>query len=366
MQDLYRYVSRGASHDTKAQDDAPKCHPDTRDQLLRDIHYWIKLPIKETGIMLLHGPAGAGKSCIARSVCQKATAEQLLGASFFFWRSDPNRNKMTNLFTTIAYQLAKKNDNLRPYILAAIQQNPDIVDMPLEDQFRTLILKPCLSISREELRFTAIVIDGLDECVDWIVQVQVLKFLARVVRYEKFPLGFFITTRPERHLREAFDTKEIIFSTQDISLDHIPGVLQDIRTVLQSGFSRVLNNPRFKMALQLVPRPWPSSESIEKLVERSSGQFIYAAIVMKFISDPNSNPAAQLEIVLGIRRSGSSEPLAELDLLYHEILSRVPNSERTMKVLGYIIIMGNPASLSCNLLSSIAAVITEAINHNQH
>ncbi|KAF8994414.1 hypothetical protein BDQ17DRAFT_1251823 [Cyathus striatus] len=124
MQDLYRYVARGASHDTKAQDDAPKCHEDTRKQLLSDILHWIKLPDKETGIMLLHGPAGAGKSCIVRSVCQQAAAEGLLGASFFFWRSDSGRNNIMKLFTTIAYQLAKANDSLRPYILAAIQQNP--------------------------------------------------------------------------------------------------------------------------------------------------------------------------------------------------------------------------------------------------
>ncbi|KAF8994422.1 hypothetical protein BDQ17DRAFT_1527917, partial [Cyathus striatus] len=189
---------------------------------------------------------------------------------------------MTKLFATIAYQLAKANENLRPYILAAIQRNPHIVDMPLEDQFRTLILKPCLSISREELHFTAIVIDGLDECAEDMMQVSVLKFLARVVRYEAFPLGFFITTRPEIHLQEVFNSKEIVFSTQIISLDCIPGVSQDICTVLQSGFSRILIDPRFRVALQSVPRPWPSPESIEKLVRRSSGQFIYSATVMKF------------------------------------------------------------------------------------
>ncbi|KAF8989538.1 hypothetical protein BDQ17DRAFT_1393277 [Cyathus striatus] len=263
MQDLYRYVARGASHDTRAQDDAPKCHPDTRDQLLRDIHYWIKLPIKETGIMLLHGPA-------ARSMCQQAAAEGLLGASFFFWRSDSERNNITKLITTIAYQLANANHT--------IQQNPHIVDKPLENQFRTIILEPCLSISKEELKYTAIVIDGLDECIEEMMQVSVLKYLARVVR-------FFITTRPELHLQEAFDTKEVIFSTQIISLDHIPFVSQDIRTVLQSGFSRVLNNPWFKMALQSVTRPWPSRESIETLVERSSGQFIYAATSAEFRKD---------------------------------------------------------------------------------
>ncbi|KAF8989541.1 hypothetical protein BDQ17DRAFT_1477448, partial [Cyathus striatus] len=230
---------------------------------------------------------------------------------------------MTNLFTTIAYQLAKVNSSLRPYILAAIQQNPDISLLFLQEQFQKLIFEPCCSISRE-LQFTAIVIDGLDESIDEMMQVQVLKFLARmdcntlcsVTEFEILQCSYSPRTGT---VREAFDTKELIFSTQIISLDHIPGISQDIHTVLQSGFSRVLNNPWFKIAFQSVHQPWPSAESIEKLVEQSSGQFIYAATVMKFISDPNHSPAAQLEIVLGIRDSGSSEPLAELDLLYQEI-----------------------------------------------
>ncbi|KAF8989346.1 hypothetical protein BDQ17DRAFT_1453857, partial [Cyathus striatus] len=52
------------THHLKDQYDAPKCHPDTRTQLLSDIQEWIKVDKKETGIMYLHGPAGAGKSCI--------------------------------------------------------------------------------------------------------------------------------------------------------------------------------------------------------------------------------------------------------------------------------------------------------------
>ncbi|KAF8998658.1 hypothetical protein BDQ17DRAFT_1361729 [Cyathus striatus] len=358
MTELYQYVARGASHNTKAQDDAPKCHEDTRTQLLGDILHWIKLPKKETGIMLLHGPAGAGKSCIARSVCQQAATEGLLGASFFFWRSDSDRNKMDKLFTTIAHQLANANNNLRPHILTAIEQNPDIVDKPLEYQFRTLIFQPCLKVTQEELHFTAIVIDGLDECTDQMMQVSILNLLARIVRYEGFPLGFFITCRPELHLQEVFNTKDIVFSTQIISLDGVAGVSQDIRTVLQSGFSRVLNDPRFKMALKSVPRPWPSPQSIETLVDRSSGQFIYAATVLKFISSPDHNPEAQLDIVLGIRNGDrSTSPLADLDRLYYEILSRVKNLI-TMKQSHMRAKKGDD--------HACANAIIEAVNYNQH
>ncbi|KAF9002335.1 hypothetical protein BDQ17DRAFT_1306497 [Cyathus striatus] len=132
------------------QYDAPKCHPDTRTQLLGDINEWIKIADKETGIMFLHGPAGAGKSCIARSVCHDASSKGLLGASFFFRRGTSDRNNADKLFTTIAYQLAMANKDLGQHILKEVESNPQIVHMSLEEQFRRLIFEPCCSIPRTD------------------------------------------------------------------------------------------------------------------------------------------------------------------------------------------------------------------------
>ncbi|KAF9011378.1 hypothetical protein BDQ17DRAFT_1217987, partial [Cyathus striatus] len=128
-----------------------------------------------------------------------------------------------------------------------------------------------------------IVIDGLDECVDTTTQVSVLCLLAEAVRHQGFPLGFFITSRPELHLREVWETQQVISVTQLISLANNYRTSEDIRTVLQSGFSCILNDRRFKYALKSVHRPWPPRESVELLVQRSSGQFIYVATVLKFI-----------------------------------------------------------------------------------
>ncbi|KAF8988215.1 hypothetical protein BDQ17DRAFT_1414676 [Cyathus striatus] len=303
MQYLSQYVAMGATHDSGEQYDASKCHPDTRKQLLSDINQWIKEPNKETGITYLHGPMGAGKSCIARSVCEGADYAGFLGASFFFWRGSPDRNNVKKLFTTIAYQLAMVNDVLAGYISSEIQLDPRLTyDASIERQFQQLILEPCLCIveSGKQLRNGIIVIDGLDECIDITMQQSVLCLLAKAVQHEGFPLGFFITSRPEFHLRLVWDTKEIVSVTQFISLSNIQGILQDVQTVLESGFSCILNDRQFKAALKSVHRPWPPPSSIDKIVEQSSGQFIYAATVMKFVSSAHHNPNAQLEIVLGI------------------------------------------------------------------
>ncbi|KAF9011413.1 hypothetical protein BDQ17DRAFT_1405823 [Cyathus striatus] len=344
LQQLLQYVAQGATHDSGEQYDAPKCHPDTRKQLLSDINQWIKEPDKETGIMYLHGSAGAGKSSIARSVCEKASQSGYLGASFFFWRGSQDRNNAKKLFPTIAYQLAMLNNVLSGHILAEIQLNPQLIyDAPVGYQFQKLIVEPCLKLVESCqpplycVGRSAIVIDGLDECLDQTMQIAILKLLVKATQYDGFPLDFFITSRPELHLQEVWDTKEIPSVTQFISLSGVWGTYQDIQTVLESGFACILNNRRFKAALRSVPWPWPPPSSIWKLVEQSSGQFIYAATVMKFISSPHHNPNAQLEIVLGIQDSRNSSPLADLDFLYHEILSRAEDPERTMKVLGYIL-----------------------------
>jgi len=54
----------------------------------------------------LHGPAGAGKSAIARSVAESLHREGLLAAAFSFFRTDSRRNSEKPFVPTLAYQIA--------------------------------------------------------------------------------------------------------------------------------------------------------------------------------------------------------------------------------------------------------------------
>ncbi|KAF9001366.1 hypothetical protein BDQ17DRAFT_1244625, partial [Cyathus striatus] len=206
---------------------------------------------------------------------------------------------------------------------------------------------------------SVIVINSLDECIDPMVQVSILQIIAKAVCYDAFLLGFFITSRPEHHLQDVFDTKELIFATKLIYWT----VFQGFHRTFKLGFTRILNDHKFRMALRSVPRPWPSPEKIKELVNRSSGQFIYAATVMRFISGPDHNPNAQLEIVLGIKKSEKTSPLEDLDILYTEILSRAQDTERTMKVLAYILAIRKVSHKDCN--KSLPMAIGKAATLNQ-
>ncbi|KAJ7899531.1 hypothetical protein B0H14DRAFT_3423846 [Mycena olivaceomarginata] len=71
-----------------------------------------------------------------------------------------------------------------------------------------------------------------------------------------------------------------------------------------------------------VSSPWPSQEVIEYLVEKSSGYFIYAATVIKFVDDRHFRPTEQLKALQNA--SHLESPFSAMDQLYTQILSTVP------------------------------------------
>jgi hypothetical protein len=136
----------------------------------------------------MHGPAGAGKSAIGQTLCQKLEEEGRLGASFFFKQGHPSRGHGKRLFATIAYQLALVLPDLNHHISQSIEKNPSLVDKSLSTQLQKLIVEPCRqSTSTHTL---VIVIDGLDECEDQKVQQEILCLIGRAVLNSNSPFDF--------------------------------------------------------------------------------------------------------------------------------------------------------------------------------
>jgi len=92
------------------------------------------------------GPAGVGKSAIAKSCAEKTAKEGRLGASFFFSRTqhvdDPLR-----FFTTIAHQLTMEIDEYRKALDLKIEHNPTLPNKGLDVQFRELIIAPFMELA---------------------------------------------------------------------------------------------------------------------------------------------------------------------------------------------------------------------------
>jgi hypothetical protein len=104
---------------------------------------------------------------------------------------------------------------------------------------------------------------------------------------------------------------------------------EDVRKYLEDEFSRIHREHHETMAG--VWSPWPSPEVIKYLVEKSSGYFIYAATVIKFVDDRNFRPTEQLAVLQDT--SHSESPFNDLDQLYMQILSTVPACHRLLPIL---------------------------------
>jgi hypothetical protein len=293
--------------------------------MLEHLHEWSLETNSKSGVLWLHGPAGAGKSAIAQSFCQNLEAEGRLGASFFFKRGHPSRGTGHRLFPTIAYQLALCLPELKQAISQIVEHNPSIIDRALSTQLQKLIIEPCCqSLHGCTL---VIVIDGLDECEGRDFQQEIMCSIGSVMNQGPLPLRFFVASRPEPHIHEIFQGM--------LNNLHYPFNVnqstEDVRKYLLDKFARIHREHRATMAM--VPEPWPSPNIINDLVEKSSGYFIYASTIIKFIDDKNFRPTERLAVIIGMEESCFGVPFAALDQLYTQILAEVPARPQLLKIL---------------------------------
>ncbi|KAF8203534.1 hypothetical protein K438DRAFT_1536846, partial [Mycena galopus ATCC 62051] len=74
---LHRAAGNDASHDAGERFPPPHCHPATRTDILAKLHDWALEDDPTSRILWLHGPAGAGKSAVAQTLCQSLEAEKI-------------------------------------------------------------------------------------------------------------------------------------------------------------------------------------------------------------------------------------------------------------------------------------------------
>jgi hypothetical protein len=72
----------------------------------------------------------------------------------------------------------------------------------------------------------------------------------------------------------------------------------DIRNFLEKEFVDICRVHRLGKRL---PDTWPGRTAITSIVERSSGHFIYASTVIRYIRSPKHRPDDRLEVILQLR-----------------------------------------------------------------
>ncbi|KAJ7450816.1 hypothetical protein FB451DRAFT_1101663 [Mycena latifolia] len=323
---LHRGVALEALHDSADSFPQPKCHPETREKMLDNLWEYATGPGPREKILWLYGPAGAGKSAIMWSLCEKLEAAGRLGGTFFFKRGHPTRGNAKALFSTIAYRLALRVPWLKGPISQAVENDPSLVGSAPNIQFQKLILGPCQSADNQDPPI--IIIDGLDECEGHQMQQEILSILVDCFPQHHRSLRILIASRPEAHISKI--TGAAYYHALNVEQS-----FKDVQKYLFDEFTRIHHaHPRTMLH---IPSPWPSEEEVRTLVRRSSGYFIYAATIVKFVDDPNFRPTERLAAIIGNRTDPEFDsPFDSLDQLYTQILNTAPRKIQLVNILRVI------------------------------
>jgi hypothetical protein len=309
--------------------------------------------------------AGMGKSTIARTVAREFRDQNRLGASFFFSRGGGDLSNARQFFAILARQLAKKS-YIKRYICEAIAKDDDIAQQGLSNQWKYLVLQPLKEVKADELQYPnlVLVIDALDECENQDDVRLILHLLAEAKELKAVHLRILVSSRPEYHVR--------------LGLNNIsPGVREDFNlhdisqsVVEQKDISVFIGHEMAQIQKEhQLSADWPDTQSVELIVQRASGLFIYAATVCRFIRDPYADAQEQLDLILG--STTKQTPLQNLDEIYMQILQNsIPRNgtehakdkltKRFQQVLGPIVISFD--LLSVDTLSKLLSIERGTLN----
>ncbi|KAJ7093779.1 hypothetical protein C8R44DRAFT_395436 [Mycena epipterygia] len=327
---LHRAVALDALFDSADSFPQPKCHPETREKMLDMLWRWATKSDRHKHILWLSGPAGAGKSAIIQTLCQRLQAAGFPSASFFFKRGHATRGNAKVLFATLAYQLALHHPDLKTSISLSAEDDPSVVGRTTNVQLQKLVVEPCQSLQHPAFA-PILLVDGLDEGNNQELQQDVLRSIGNAFREHLLPFKVLIASRPEPHIQEIFESSCLkgLYHTVNINQS-----FADIEKYLRDEFARI--HREHGQTMRAVPTPWPSSQTIDNLVSKSSGYFIYASTIIKFIDDKNFRPTERLAMVENIGVTDDldgASPFEALDQLYIQILSSVPSQRRLLAIL---------------------------------
>ncbi|OJJ68072.1 hypothetical protein ASPBRDRAFT_47014 [Aspergillus brasiliensis CBS 101740] len=321
-----------------------ECLTGTRTELLQQVQDWGRS--SDRCIFWLSGMAGTGKSTIARTVARLFKENGMLGASFFFKRSEGDRGSAVKFFPTIVKQLAVHIPQMVPGIRKAIEDDPAIPGSSLRDQFNKLILQPLLIVDHgKAMKSTVIVIDALDECEPEEDVEIILDLLPEVEVATKMAIRFFLTSRPEIPIRFGFDQIDKSKYQRTILQNLDEDVIKhDIALYLREEFSKIQQRCR-----RALPPGWPGEERILALAMMACPLFIFAATVCRFVADRHFDPDKRL------REFSTCSTGSKMDDTYRPVLNQLLVQDATdrnklikefQRIIGVIILLANPLSLS--------------------
>ncbi|KAF5312291.1 hypothetical protein D9619_003568 [Psilocybe cf. subviscida] len=331
---LYDRVATNAILNAGGRADEVRCYPGTREKVIGLIERWMDSDNTTPNMMWLNGPAGAGKSAIVQTIAERCKERGVLAANFFFFRADPTRSTAQPLVATLLYQIVQASLIARQAITAVLSDNPLIFGASIQDQFNQLLSLPLhdtpQSLESPARRPIVLLIDGLDECDSKhkSSQAQIIQALDYLLVTNSPPFLVLVASRVEPQITMAFN--QLASPVKSIFLGDQYAPTKDIRTFVTGEFNKIKKSHNLAHTLR---ESWPSTNDIDGIVTKSSGQFIFAATVMRFLSSSSASPMLSLERVQGIAPVAKNSPFSQLDAVYMYILSQADDQEAAKDLL---------------------------------
>ncbi|TFK68315.1 hypothetical protein BDN72DRAFT_879126, partial [Pluteus cervinus] len=313
---LRERICVGAAFDSAERGDPPRCHENTRTAILSSSRSWIDTFNAWFLFMWITGWAGVGKSAILQMLAEEYRRTRRLAASFFFFQASHNRSSISGFVATIADQLMESIPGARKIILHKIANNPNIfVNKAFDGLWQTLVVDTLHALHPPSAPML-IVIDGIDEIASLEEQRTLLRTILRSAQQLGSSYKFLIASRPEQQIQMVFEEFSIPEESK-IELGNTADTRADIRLFLQASFSIIRHSHNLQST-----QAWPKQGVIEHLVDKASGQFIYASTVVEFVRSPDEDPEAALEKIMN-RQDVHFKAFRELDRLYLLLMERI-------------------------------------------
>ncbi|KAH7921578.1 WD40 repeat-like protein [Leucogyrophana mollusca] len=333
LQALHKATANSAAFDSAERHPAPACLPGTRKEILGCIYNWIDHDNSHP-ICWLSGMAGSGKSAIAQSVAEHYARQKRLAASFFFSRRESERCNTRHFFPTLASQIMAYIPSTRPTIIDILDDDFTTPTKVLREQMHKLLLAPLRAVKTQFTYPVLMVIDSLDECDNERHVVELISLLSQLTCECPFALRVLITSRAESHIRAKFRDPEVLRNTYLLELQAFDAE-EDIKAFLRHSFGIIHDQNQNLMGN--VSLPWPSELDLAAIVKKASGLFIFAVTVVKYVGASYRDPLKRLQVTLAdhaFDTAGSA--FADLDILYHNAIRVLPDSDAARLVLGII------------------------------
>jgi ABC-type dipeptide/oligopeptide/nickel transport system ATPase subunit len=322
---------------------APTCLSGTRVALLDEIRTWFEDSSDNCPrFFWLSGIAGTGKTTVAQSVCEMLS-EHLAG-TFFFSRDSAERRRPSNILPTLIYRLAYSRPAFRQSICDAIERDPDVSSKAVQIQMQKLISEGMKNVQDLNQPPLLLVLDALDECDKEGGREggPFLPLLISRLSSLPYPVKVFMTSRPEASIIKMVESVTSVTRPFVLHQIEAPVVQADIERYLREEFAKILEQHDMEA-------PWPTEAQMRLLVQLAGCLFIYAATVVKFVSD-SIHPFDSLSTFLSADAGTSKHAHATLDSVYLQIIgvfTRDPTggaSSIFREVIGAIVALQQPLS----------------------